>query len=90
MQQLFTKSLVVENKLGLHTRVCAKIVDCACQFRARIVLSCHGKSADAQRIIEVMSLGAAFGEVVEISVEGVDAEIAMRNMSALFESKFGE
>ena len=82
--------LVLKNPLGLHTRVCSQLVECASRYVSTIRLSYQGKSANMKRIFDLMSLGAASGASVLLEVEGVDESAAFEAIQALFLAGFGE
>ncbi|MGQ0541188.1 MAG: HPr family phosphocarrier protein [Blastocatellia bacterium] len=82
----------IVNPLGLHARAAAQLVKLAGKFKSRIMLSRRdeGIHANAKSILSVLTLAASYGTVLEISVEGEDADDAFREVAHLFESGFGE
>ena len=82
--------LEVVNALGLHVRACSKLVNCAHKFVATVVLHHNENRADCKRIIEVMSLGAAYGSKVRVEISGDDELAAAKALEALFADGFGE
>ena len=89
---LFMSSVRVQivNQLGLHVRVCSKIVTCANKFSAIITIQHNDQIVNAKRIMEIMSLGASYGDTVEISTNGDDAAAALQAMESLFLNGFFE
>ena len=87
-----TKSLemVIPNRLGLHARAAAKLVQLANQFAARITVEKEGELADAKSIMEVLMLAAAKDSHVVITAEGKDEDVALDEIRRLIENKFGE
>ena len=85
-----TQVLMVKNTLGLHTRVCSQLVDCAHRYQSQIHLSHHGHSVDMKRIIDLMSLGAGLGASLTLTVQGPDEDQAFEAIVALFDQGFGE
>lgn len=88
--------LVVTNRLGLHARAAAKLVRTASGFRSSIRLERAGNgggddiSADAKSILSVLMLAASRGTHLSIVCEGIDEEVALGAVCALFERNFGE
>ena len=80
----------IVNKLGLHARAAAKLVNEASRFGAEITIHRDGKSANAKSIMSVMMLAASCGASVEIDAEGEDAEVALDALGELIAGRFGE
>ncbi len=85
-----THSVSIINRLGLHARACARIVQIASRFRSNVSLVVKGKRASARNIMAVMLLTASVGTTVRIEVDGPDEVEAMREVAALFHDGFGE
>jgi phosphocarrier protein len=85
-----THSVSIVNRLGLHARACARIVNIASRFRSNVSLVVKGKRASARNIVAVMLLTASVGTTVRIEVDGPDEVEAMREVAALFHDGFGE
>jgi phosphocarrier protein len=80
----------IRNKLGLHARASAKLVECAARFQSKITVTKDGQSVDARSIMGLMMLAANIGCVIQIEADGSDADQAMTAVLALIEAKFGE
>ena len=78
------------NKLGLHARAAAKLVQTASSFDCEIKLVKDDKEVNGKSIMGVMMLAANLGTEITITVKGADEEKAMEALVGLFESKFGE
>lgn len=76
--------VTVRDRRGLHLTPSARVVRCAQQFKSRIVLRHKRKKADACSILQVLSLGAAYGADVEIRVTGPDEKEAIRSIEEVF------
>jgi phosphocarrier protein len=85
-----TVEMVIPNRLGLHARAAAKLVQLANQFSARITVEKDGESADAKSIMEVLMLAAAKDSRVVITAAGKDEDVALDEIQRLIENKFGE
>jgi phosphocarrier protein len=80
----------IANKLGLHARASAKIVEASARFQSHITVSKDGQTVDGRSIMGLMMLAASCGSSVEICAEGPDAAEALKAILALAEAKFGE
>ncbi|MBN2885672.1 MAG: HPr family phosphocarrier protein [Chromatiaceae bacterium] len=80
----------IVNKLGLHARAAAKLVQCASGFDSRIDIERNGQRVSAKSIMGVMMLAASQGTRVRVHAEGEDAETALRTIGALIGERFGE
>ncbi len=87
---MLTRRLVIVNRLGLHARAAAKLVNLAAGFASDIRLCGEKREADAKSIMEVLMLAAAKGTELELHVNGEDAEQALTDVAALIERGFDE
>lgn len=84
------KTLTISNKLGLHARASMKLVDVASRFQANAAITFEGKQADAKDILQMMSLGAPMGTVIDVTTDGTDEGPSMDAIVTLINNKFGE
>ncbi len=84
------KKLEIKNKLGLHARAAALLVQTVNKFSAQINFSADGQSTDGRSILGVMSLGVAQGSKIQIEANGDDAEKAVKAVEKLIEARFNE
>ena len=84
------KKLEIKNKLGLHARAAAQLVQTVNKFSAQVKLSADGQTVDGRSILGVMTLGAPQGTKVEIEANGDDAEKAVRAIEKLIDNRFNE
>ena len=82
--------LEVTNRLGLHARASAKLVQTLAPFKSTVLLSHRGRQINAKSIMGLMMLAAAKGSMLQATAEGDDADAALDALSALFADKFGE
>ena len=82
--------VIIQNKLGLHTRAAAKLVDLAKKFESRIELIYRDRVVDCKSIMGVITLGAQKDNSLEIILNGDDEEEARKAMLKLINNKFGE
>lgn len=83
--------LTIKNRAGVHTRPAAMIVKLAAQFKSDIFLTGDNNlRINAKSIIGVMTLAAAQGTSLTLTVDGIDEHEAVVKISELFETGFGE
>jgi phosphocarrier protein len=87
---MLEQQIVVSNKLGLHARAAAKLVQLVQGFKSSVWLISRGREVNAQSIMGVMMLAAGIGTPLTIRVEGPDETPALAAVIALFERKFDE
>ena len=82
--------LTISNKLGLHARASAKLVQLLQGYKSSVWLRCRGREVNAKSIMGVMMLAAGIGTPVTLRVDGPDEEAALAALVDLFERKFDE
>ena len=87
---MIEQEIEIVNKLGLHARASAKLVEAAARFQSHITVSKDGQVVDARSIMGLMMLASSLGSQIEVVAEGPDAGEAMTAILALIEAKFGE
>jgi phosphocarrier protein len=87
---MLEKEIVVSNKLGLHARASAKLVQLVQGFKSTVWLISRGREVNAQSIMGVMMLAAGIGTPLTVRAEGVDEAGALDAVVALFDRKFDE
>ncbi len=84
------RQVTIVHDRGLHARAAAKVVKCAAQFKAEIVVAKDGTAVSGLSIMGLMMLAAASGCTLEISAEGPEAAPALDALSRLVADKFDE
>jgi phosphocarrier protein len=87
---MLEQEIVITNKLGLHARASAKLVQLVQGFKATVWLISKGREINAQSIMGVMMLAAGLGTTLTIRAEGPDEQAALAAVVDLFERKFDE
>jgi len=87
---MLEQEIVITNRLGLHARASAKLVQLVQGFKSTVWLVSKGREVNAQSIMGVMMLAAGLGSPVTIRADGPDEETALVAVAALFERKFDE
>ncbi len=84
------REITVSNRLGLHARAAAKLVQLSGRYASRVSLICRGREVNAQSILGVMMLAAGKGVVVIVRADGADEEGALQAVAELFDRRFDE
>jgi phosphocarrier protein HPr len=84
------RELLVANKLGLHARATAKLVQLLSGYRSGATLSAKGREVNAKSIMGVMLLAAGQGTPVMLRVDGEDEAEAAAAVAELFQRLFDE
>lgn len=71
---------VITDKEGIHARPAGQLVQEAKKYGCSIVLENKGKTADAKRLLAVMSLAAKCGETLTVSCDGADEDAAAESL----------
>ncbi len=84
------KDCLVKNKMGLHARPAAQLVQTANKFKCDVTLSKDGQDVNAKSIMGVLMLAAAQGTSIHVKAEGDKAGECVAAISALFDKGFNE
>lgn len=87
---MLERELKVANRLGLHARAAAKLVQLLSGFQSQVTLTGRGREVNAKSIMGVLLLAAAPGASLLIRVEGEDEAEAMQAAADLFDRRFDE
>ena len=87
---VITDTVKVINKLGVHARPAALLVQRASKFSSKIEIEYDGTKINAKSIMGVMMLAAACGSKLTIIADGDDALESIEGIKALIASKFDE
>ena len=90
MRSMNKKTITITNKLGLHARAAAKLVQTASSFSSEVTMTVGDKSINGKSIMGVMMLAVGKGTDIEISCIGPDEDDAANELEKLIIQKFGE
>lgn len=89
---MYSRTLTIKNRTGLHARPAGQFVNCAKEFRAKIAVK-HPEEREpvnAKSIMSVLLKEFSKGSRIEIIAEGEDEVRAVDCLAELIESGFGE
>jgi phosphocarrier protein HPr len=84
------QKVVIINKLGLHLRAAALLVQTASTFESEVHIRKHDIEVDAKSIMGVLGLEASKGVELLVTADGSDEEAALKAITGLVEMKFDE
>ncbi len=87
---MIRKDFEIPNKLGLHARAAAKLVQCATRYQSHIEVERRDQRVNGKSIMGVMMLAASQGTWISIEAVGQDETEAMIAIETLIRERFGE
>jgi phosphocarrier protein HPr len=84
------RTLEIVNRMGLHARATAKLVQCIDGFDVTVTLSRCGETVGGASIMGILTLGAGPGMTITVTTVGAEAAEAMEAIAALIANRFGE
>ncbi len=84
------KNCTVQNKMGLHARPAALLVQTANKFPCEVTLVKDGQAVNGKSIMGVLMLAASKGSTILVKTEGDQAQAAADAIAALFAKGFNE
>lgn len=78
------------NRLGLHARAAAKLVETASRFQAHARIGRGERLVDTRSIMSLLMLGAGQGSRLRLQIEGDDADAALAAITDLLARRFDE
>lgn len=87
---MMQKQLQIINKLGLHARAAAKLVQTASKFASLVEITRNGKTVNGKSIMGVMMLAASQHSWIDVTITGEDESEALIAIETLVNNRFGE
>ena len=75
---MISKEITIQNPTGLHTRPANDFVTLANTFQSDITIRKNEKTAKAQSIIKLLSIGISQNDRVVLEADGADEEKAVQ------------
>jgi phosphocarrier protein HPr len=82
--------LRIQNRLGLHARAAALLVQTAGRFDAEVMIAKDGEVVNGRSIMGVMMLAAEQGSDIEVTTSGPQGGAALDAIRALVDARFHE
>lgn len=84
------RTVSICNRQGLHARPCHAVVSITSGFPGELRVSCDGNEVNGKSILELMTLNAGCGSVLELRAVGEGAGELLDRIEALVRDGFGE
>jgi len=82
--------LTLLNTLGLHTRAAAEFVKALKGLQVEISVRYAGRTANGRSVLDLLTLGAPQGSLLQVQINGIDAKAALAALTAVVEHRFYE
>ena len=82
--------LTLLNAMGLHARAAAAFVSALKGLEVEVIVSWQGQTANGRSVLDLLTLGAPQGSVLELQIQGVDADEALSTLTRLVANRFDE
>ncbi|MCJ8499513.1 HPr family phosphocarrier protein [Desulfatitalea alkaliphila] len=89
-QNELLREVVIVNALGLHARSAAKLAKIAQKADKGVWLHHGDEQVDAKEVIDILTLGAARGDRLQIRIDAPADRDTLDQIVALVNSGFGE
>ncbi len=87
---MYTKTITVNNQVGLHARPATFFIQKANEFKSSIWVEKDERRVNAKSLLGVLSLGIVKGTEITLIAEGPDDKAALEALEALISSNFAE
>ena len=84
------RTVLIQNRYGLHARPAAEFVKMAHRYSADVWVRKDDLEVNGKSIMGMMMLAAERGSEIVIRAAGADAAVAVDELSALVDGRFGE
>ncbi len=82
--------LTLLNTQGLHARAAATFVRALSGLKAEVEVSWEGRTVNGRSMLDLMTLGAPRGSLLDVRVSGDDAVAALAALTKVVENRFYE
>lgn len=84
------RKFIIKNKLGLHARPAALLVQTANRFKCEVEIQKGRQKVNGKSIMGIMTLAAGVDTSITVRTSGDDAAEAMEQIAKLITGNFGE
>ncbi len=84
------RSVTLVNEFGLHARPISRVLEVVRNHQSAITITWGGIRANGRKMLELLTLAAPHGSVLELDADGDDAERLIDALDQLVRSGFGE
>ena len=80
------EQIPVLHRLGLHLRAAAELARVAGRFKSKVEVSNGYRQVNGKSLLDLLTLGAIYGTLLEFSADGEDASEAIRGIRGVLDS----
>jgi multiphosphoryl transfer protein len=84
-----SRTVSIPLRHGLHARPAALLAKRARPLSSRVILTGHGKTADARSVTAIMALGIGHGDEITVTADGAEAAAAIKEIVAGIDEALG-
>ena len=88
--EMISRSITINNSVGLHARPATFFVQKANSFKSSIWVEKEDCRVNAKSLLGVLSLGISKGTEIKLIADGVDENNAIDGLAELIDGGFGE
>jgi phosphotransferase system HPr (HPr) family protein len=88
MPGILRQQLEIRNELGLHLRAASRLVQLTRLYQSDVRVFWNGQVADGKSILDLIALGASYRAMLELELDGPDAEEAAVALQDLIANGF--
>lgn len=81
---IIEKKILVANKKGLHARPAAMFVQLVAKYDVQVTVGKDSEKVNGKSIMGLLTLGAVYNTWLTITVEGNEADTAMKAFESFF------
>jgi phosphocarrier protein HPr len=85
--QVACRQVAISDVLGLHLRAASRFVESAQAFKSAVTVCSNGIVADGRSVLDLLSLAAGCGTILEVEAKSCDAEDAVAALSNLMSAQ---
>lgn len=85
-----SRNIEIVNKLGLHARAAAQLVQLASSFSSHIEIEKDDRRVNGKSIMGVMMLAAGKGSEITLYADGEDQQESIDRLEELINNRFNE
>ncbi|WP_210561286.1 HPr family phosphocarrier protein [Psychrosphaera aestuarii] len=87
---MLSRTITIQNKLGLHARAATKLAQLALQFDAKVQIQQADKTASADSVMGLLMLASNQGKEIHVTATGSDEKQALEAICELISNRFDE
>ncbi|MDO5520475.1 MAG: HPr family phosphocarrier protein [bacterium] len=75
---------IITDEVGIHARPAGVLVKEAKNYASKVTIEANGKTAEATKLLAIMTLGVKKDTEIVVTVDGEDEEVAASKLEQFF------